>query len=260
MIISISNLDSDAQLILPFEKGHHTLSKMKYFEKLNSGTPVDFISAQSKGLECSLKLDSTAYYSNGNTKAKFYVITEHFPLYYVQEFDSIMTSSYSQGFHLMSNYKTPQPTYYQSVWASPSNSKYGYWEYIENGSRVKHEIWASMLLEQYEWYSSGQLKSETYYGQTHGEMKHAHYLENGSIAEDYNMASTTVGSFLKAYAYNSKGALILINTYHSLNGISTQGLQKREAFYPSGVLKMEENYVGTYSIKYYNEDGTERVK
>jgi len=48
-------------------------------------------------------LDSTAYFPKGKTKAKCYVVSTNFPLYYAQEWDSIHSSSYAQVFHLMSN-------------------------------------------------------------------------------------------------------------------------------------------------------------
>ena len=160
---------------------------------------------------------------------------------------------------MISNYNQQTLNSQQSIWANPDNTKYGYWEYFENGKRVKHEMWMSVLQEKYEWYPSGKLKFISHYGHYNKEKKHVFYLENGSIMEEFHFQTKTRRSFIKSYEYSSLGKIILINTYNSINGITKQGLQKREVFYPSGKLKMMENFTGGYQIKYYNEDGTERI-
>ena len=232
---------------------------MKFYKALNSDESPNFRAEKSLPFKNTLKLDSTAYFPNGKKKANYYLVTANFPLYYVQEFDSINPNSYAQGFRMMSNYLVRGAPMNQSIWDNSENTKYGYWEYVENGKRIKHEMWASMCQQKFEWYPSGQLKSATHYGQSNKELKHSYYLQNGAIKEEFHVQSATRNSFIKSYAYSAKGIVILITTYHSINGISKQKLQKRELFYPTGKLKMEENYVGTYTITYYNEDGTKRI-
>ena len=46
--------------------------------------------------------------------------------------------------------------------------------------------------------------------------------------------------------------------YNSDDGILKNELNKRTIYYPSGQIKVEENFGTYYTIKYYNEDGTER--
>ncbi len=260
MTIQISKLDKDAQITLPFKKGKFNLKKMPLFSELKKAASPVFLPLESKDFKKSLKLDSTAYFANGDKKAKYYIVAQNFPLYFVQEFDSIHSNNYSQGFRLLSAYNIPGGIAYgQAVWANGDVTKYGYWEYFENDIRIKHELWASSLWQQFETYPSGQLKSETHYGHPNQEVMHFHYLENGKIKEEYHKQSSTHNPILKEYAYSPKGTLVLINSYKSTNGVTKQSLQKRELYYPSGSLKMEESFVGTYSIKYYNEDGTERI-
>src|SRR5690554_4272978 len=155
MLIKFSKLDKDAQLILPFKKGDYVLQKMKYFKELERNATPDFKSVEKKEIKNTLQLDSTAYFPNGKTKANYFVVAANFPLYYVREFDSINPSIYSQGFHLLSNYNGKQVQLNKSVWHNPANTKYGYWEYFENGKRIKHEMWVSVLQQKFEWYSSG---------------------------------------------------------------------------------------------------------
>jgi antitoxin component YwqK of YwqJK toxin-antitoxin module len=258
-VIKISKLDKNAQLIIPLKKGKYDLKKMKYFKELKSNLAPDFRSVERKEFKNTLKLDSVARYTNGEKKAKYYIIADNFPLYFVQEFDSIHPSDYAQGYHLKNhNGGIAYPG--TPIWSNAASSKYGYWEYFENDKIVKHELWASMLQEKYEWYPSGQLKYATQYGHSNKENGHVFYLENGNIKEEFRMQTTTQSSYLKTYAYSSKGKIAILTTYNSINGLTKQDLQKRELFYPSGQLKMEENYVGAYTIKYYNEDGTERIK
>ena len=259
MTIKISKLDSDSQVILAFKKGSFTLKKMKLFKKLKPNAGPDFKSVKRKDFKNTLKLDSTAYFRNGEKKAKYYIVSQNYPLYYVQEFDSVKPGCYSQGFHLMQNYNTHGVSLGQSVWTKSESAKYGYWEYFENDKRIKHELWASKLQQKFEWYPSGQLKRIRHLGDFNKQMTYTYYLENGDIKEEFQAQSTIQKSSIKTYGYSIQGELILINTYNSSNGITKQGLQKREIFYPSGKLKMEENYVGIYTIKYYNKDGTEKV-
>jgi len=259
MIIKISKLDQDSQVILDFKKGNFTLKKMKLFENIKTNVDPDFRSIEKIDFKNTLKLDSTANFKNGKKKAKYYIVSENYPLYYVQEFDSVNPGSYSQDFRLLQNYNSPVAMIRQPVWANLESTKYGYWEYFENDKRIKHELWASVRQQKFEWYPSGRLKSETFLGQANKPMTYKYYLENGDLKEEFQTQSATQKSSIKTYKYSIQGALILINTYNSSNGITKQGLRKREIFYPSGKLKMEENYGGTYTIKYYNEDGTERV-
>jgi antitoxin component YwqK of YwqJK toxin-antitoxin module len=113
--------------------------------------------------------------------------------------------------------------------------------------------------EKYEWYPSGSLKFTSHYGASYNLSKHTIYLENGAIKEEYLAQTPTQNSVIKSYYYSPEGVLLLINTYNSNNGITKQGLIKRELFYPSKKLKMVEILGTNYSIKYYNEDGTERI-
>jgi hypothetical protein len=259
MVITISKLDSDAQLIIPFKKGRFKLHKMEHFTELKQGAAPDFILAGSMEIKKTLKLDSTAQFANRKTKAKYYKVADNFPLYFVQEFDSIHPNNYSQGYRLMQGNGSLYPAPF-SVWRNSDPTKYGYWEYFENDKRIRHELCASILLEKYECYPSGQLKFAAQYGQSNKETKHIHYLEDGKIKEEFHHQTSTRNSTIKVYEYSTKGNLILISTYKSLNGITKQEIQQRELFYPSGQLKMEENFVSTYTIKYYNEDGTKSSK
>lgn len=259
MVIKISKLSSDAQLTLPFKKGKFKLEKMKYFKKIEKNASPDFSSAIDLNINNTLKRDSISYFENGKIKAKYYKIASNFPLYFVQEFDPENPKNYAQGYRLITNYSFAGIPLQKSVWTNPDMTKYGYWEYFEDGVRVKHERWASILQERYEWYPSGELKVDAQYGQYNKSTYYLHYLENGDIKEEFRSQTATLVPFLKCYNYSTEGKVILINTYNSSNGITKQGLQKRELFYPSGQVKMEENYVGTYTIKYYNEDGTPKI-
>lgn len=259
MVIKISKLAKDAQLIIPFKQGVFRLEKMKFFKNIKANTAPDFSTSENVDIKNTLQLDSIAYYADGKKKANFYMVAANFPIYYVQEFDSVNTSYYAQGYRMISNYNGKKIVTKQAIWADEDYTKYGYWEYFENGKRVKHEYRLSMLLEKFEWYPSGQIRSENYYGDYLKKRKYVQYLDNGNIKEEFYIGSSISHSFIKSYAYSTQGKVILINTYHSSNGITKQGLQKRTLFYQSGKLKMEENFIGTYSIKYYKEDGTERI-
>lgn len=259
MVIKISKLNTDAQLIIPFKKGKFSLQKMKHFKKLKTGMYPEFRTTEATRFKNSLKLDSTAYFSNGKTKAKYYLLYPNFPLYFVREFDQKNLNCYAQGFRLIQNQNIEGFSYGQGIWSDQNTTKYGYWEYFENDKRVKHEMWASVLQEKFEWYLSGQLKYATYSTQPNREIKHIHYLENGAIEKEFYTNPTSKKSYIRRYSYSPQGKIILISTYESSNGISKQGLRKRELFYPSGKLKMEENHTDGYSIKYYNEDGSERI-
>jgi antitoxin component YwqK of YwqJK toxin-antitoxin module len=260
MVIEISNLENDAQLMLPFKKGDFVLQKMKYFEAIQAISSPQFQSENRDNIKNNLKLDSTAYFLNGNKKAKYYVVTDQFPLYYVEEFDSINSSFYSQGFRLLTNRNGVKSQTSQPVWTIRDNTKYGYWEYFENGKRVKHELWTAVIKEKYEFYPTGQLKSEFIFGDSNTESKYTYYLENGNLKEEFFTEPKTRKSYIKSYVYSPQGTALIINIYNSSNGRTRQGLHRRELFYPSGKLKMEENFDRTYDIKYYNEDGTRRIK
>jgi len=259
MVIKISKLDKDAQLLLPFKKGEFKLKKMKHYSELKNTASPHFNPEELNISKPSLKLDSTAFFANGRIKAKYFMVDAQFPLYYVQEYDSSNPATYAQGYHLLTNYKIGKTTNLQSVWANRGRTKYGYWEYFEKNKRIKHELWAAILQQKFEWFPAGQLKFATHYGHANKEIKHTYYLENGAIKEEFHMQSASRNSFIKQYIYAVQGHVVLINTYSSKNGITTQGLQKRELFYPSGKHKMVENFQGTYAIKYYNKDGTERT-
>ena len=157
MIIHITKLDQNAQLVLPFKKGNFMLQEMNYFQKLDSNTTPTFSYKGSSPFKFTLKLDSIARYPNGKTKVKYYKIADNFPLHYVQEFDSLNPTTYAQGFRLLMHPPGLENNVKQAVWANAENTKYGYWEYIENGKRLKHEMWASMLQARFEWYPIGRL-------------------------------------------------------------------------------------------------------
>ena len=259
MVIKISKLEKDAQLIIPFQKGTFTLHKMKYYKELNAGESANFVNEESLPFKINLKIDTTTYYTNGNKKANYYKFAPNFPLYFVQEFDSLYPNKYAQGFHLMTNY--PKPNFssfsYSTIWNNPNITKYGYWEYFENEKRLGLEMWASFLQQKYEWYPSWKIKYESNFGQTNKLSKHTVYLENGAIKEEFWAQTHTQRSEIKSYVYSPEGTIILIKTYDSNNGITKQGLTKRELFYPSGKRKMVEVLGNNYNIKYYNEDGKE---
>lgn len=260
MVIKISKLKQDAQLIIPFKKGHYALHKMDFYKPLKSNTPPNFKAVEQKDFKIKLKLDSTAYFPNGDPKAKYYQLYKNYPLYYVVEFDPVQFTHYSQGLRLVHAGNQIGLQGYQSVWASSDNTKYGYWEYYEDDKVVKHEMWASFCQGKYEWYPAGQLKSATELGQSNKKRSYTRYLENGKILEDYQINPATRYGEITVYSYSSKGVLLLKTTHHSSNGITKQGIVKRALFYPSGQLKIEENFIGTYTIKYFNEDGSQRIK
>lgn len=260
MLIKIPKLKKDAQVIIPFEKGEFHLTKMEFFKELELKSQPNFRTLESKKFKSTLKLDSTAFFPNGRQKAKYYIVADNFPLYFVEEFDSINENLYSQGFHVLQNYKLDGFQHGRSPWINSENTKYGYWEYFENGKRVKHELWASVPQEKFEWYASGELKSESYYGHYNQGLRYVHYLANGLIKREFSAQSQTNLGLIKSYNYSPQGILILIDIYKSSNGITKQELYKRELFYPNGKIKMKEELGGNYYIKYYNEDGTARIK
>lgn len=261
MVIKIANLEKDAQLIVPFQKGIFTLHKMKYYKELKENESPNFMNEESLPLKNTLKSVTTTFYSNGNKKAHYYQYYPNFPLYFVQEFDSINPHHYAQGFRFINIISAPNFDQYttNSIWNNPYTNKYGYWEYFEGDKRLRLEFHASILQEKYEWYPSGSLKFTSLYGASYNLSKHTIYLENGAIKEEYLAQTRTENSVIKSYYYSPEGVLLLINTYKSNNGITKQGLIKRELFYPSEKLKMVEILGTQYSIKYYNEDGTERI-
>lgn len=256
MVIDINKLSDDSQVELTFKKGKFSLDDFESFRKLNKNEVPDFSSEEEVNYKRKLKLDSTTYYENGKVQAKYFNIYKGYPLCFVQEFDSVNPQIYSQGCRL-SPFTNDQSTGRYSVWSNDNTTKYGYWEYFENGIRTKHEYWASVLTNQYEWYNSGKLKSCTNYARANKENMHEFYHENGKLKESFFMGSRNQQSELKRYSYSPEWKLIMITSYNSATGKTTQGVQKRKIFYPSGQLKMEENFISTYSIKYYNEDGTE---
>ncbi len=257
MVIKIPKLDSDAQVLFNFVEGSFRLEEMKYFKKIPLSPLPDFKRADREPYKNTLKLESTTYFSNGKTKAKYYIIGENFPLFYAVEYDSLNPSTFAQGFRFKPYDNAPFVAKNQPIWTT-ANTKYGYWDYYDNEQFVKHEMWAGVLQQVFEWYPSGQLKFCNYLEQSTTEKKQVRYLENGSIQEEFYLAKPYNQPQLKYYAYSPEGILLLISTFKSSNGISKDALIKRELFYPSGKLKMEENWVSTYAIKYYNEDGTER--
>jgi antitoxin component YwqK of YwqJK toxin-antitoxin module len=258
MVINISKMASDAQVMISFQKGKFNLKGMKNFKTIK-GVP-NFQKEDQHPPKTNLKLDSTAYFTNGKTKAIYYKVAPNYPLHYVQEFDSVNPNSYAHGYQVI------QPTAHSwmpkqtPIWKSAYQNKSGYWEYIKNGKRTKLEMWASLLKEKYEWYPSGQLKKVTRYSAAHLVLKHTYYNPKGLILEEYTAKTKRQNASLKIYSYSSTGQLIMASTYHSSNGIIPQGLQKRTIYYPTGQLKMEENFVGSYSIKYYSKDGKEVQK
>ncbi|RYM33335.1 hypothetical protein ERX46_10345 [Brumimicrobium glaciale] len=260
MVIKISKLKNDTQLIIPFKKGDFDLQEMEFFKELETNSPPKFKSIEDKEIKNKLKLDSTAYFSNGSIKANYYIVADNFPLYFVKEFDSINRNSYAQGLSLLTNYNLKLEQPYKTIWEDSGNTKYGYWEYFENGKRIKHELWASAMSHQYIWYSSGILKSSMEFGRTNNTAKYTYYLENGLIKEQSIKVDKTRQYIIKSNIYSSNGTLIQINTFKSLDGYTKHDLYKREIFYPSGKIKMEEILEGSYNIKYFNEDGTTKSK
>lgn len=262
MLIKIKNLSSDAQVIIPFKKGKFELHKMNFFKKLNTNTLLNFQKIEHKAFKLKLKLNKVTRFSNENVKANYFFVSKGFPLYYVQEFDSTNATNYVQGFLLIldTNQTKAFPNQSLSVWRDNRNTRYGYWEYYENGKRTKHELWASQLQEQFEWYPSGQLKVEMYIDQYGKGIQRKHFLEDGTIKEEAYTNPKTRKYTIKQYTYSQTGNLVMVTAFDSPNGVIKQGLQSRTLFYPSGQLKMEENFIGTYNIKYYNQDGTERNK
>ena len=261
MVIKISKLDYNAQLIIPFKKGEYNLDELKYFKDLDSNTQPNFREiTKDKDLKNNLNLDSTAYFLKGDIKAEYYKISGNFPLYFVKEFDSLNKDLHAQGLRLLTNYNHITEQSYQSIWADSDNTKYGYWEYFENVKCVKHEFWAPAMSHQYTYYPSGHLKTSIDLGRSNNSAKYTYYLENGLIIEESEKIEQTRQYLIKSNIYSKDGTLVQINTFKSLNGFTKQDLYKREIFYPSGKIKIEEILQGTYLIKYYNEDGTEKRK
>ncbi len=262
MVIKISELDCDAQLVLPFKTGKYNLQKMKFFTPIKKNEAPNFLSTESYGIKNELKLDSTAYFANGKSKALYYEVAASFNLFFVQEFDSIDPMSYAQGFRLMSNYHYPahDKKLPIAVYGNKETNKYGYWEYFENGVCIQHEMWTGWLNGQYVWYPSRKIKWENHFDYYSQKPNKVYYLENGAIKENFYLDETSRVPLLKIYAYSDDGHVAIVKTFKSANGITKQELVKRELFYPSGQLKMEENFTGNYTVKYFNENGTERIK
>ncbi|PWH86863.1 hypothetical protein [Brumimicrobium oceani] len=261
MTIKISKLGQDAQLILPFKKGVFNLKEMKYFKELKQDTLPNFKAVNTENeIKNRLELDSTAFYSNGAVKAEYYTLADNYPLYFVKEFDSIHKDKYAQGLRLLTSYNLNAESIYKSIWSNSDNTKYGYWEYFENDKPVKHELWASIISEKYVWFSSGKLKTKIDFGGYNKSKKYTHYLENGLIREESKKIDQTNQYRVISNLYSSDGTLIQRNTYDTFDGFTKQNLYKREVFYPSGNIKMEEILMGTYNIKNYKEDGTAKNK
>ncbi|RFC53161.1 hypothetical protein [Brumimicrobium aurantiacum] len=259
MVISIKKLEKDAQLILDFKKGKYQLEKMKTFQTLKKSELPHFNSYNFQEHKIKLKLDSTAYFKNGNVSVKYFLVTKNFPLIYVQEFDSINPSKFAQGFRLITAYKHPQgPQINLGNWTQNSNNKYGYWEYFQNENKYKHEFWSSVLLESYEWFNPKKLKEVYTFQQRNYNTTIKVYFKNGLLKSEFTRIHQPYSAELKEYNYNEEQNLILLNVYHSDDGILKNKLKKRLIYYPTGKLKMEEKFDSQYNIKYYNEDGTER--
>lgn len=253
MIVKIEKLKHDAQVVIPFKKGTFALKEMTHFKKIEKNSIPFFETRDKLGIKLKLKLDSTAFYKNGNVKSKVYLITKNFPLFYSQEFDSATSSLTAEGCLLLlqNNSNTNN-----AVWKDNLSNKYGYWNYYFNEAFYKHEVWAGYKFGEYEWYQNGQLKSEHSTSQYNKPTTKKYYLKNGLLKEEFVTSTNNRNNFLKEYFYSSKGKITMINTFKSLNGITREELVKRKLFYSTGALKTEENYENNYHIKHYNEDGT----
>lgn len=258
MVIEVSNLTQDAQVMIPFKKGKFKLRKMRHFKTIQKNPQFNLTTWPP--FKLSLKLDSTAYYINGKPKVKYYQVAPNFPLFYVQMYDSLDPSKIAQGYQLIQPHQRTWNSLKVPVIGNAFQSKYGYWEYYQKGKRTRHELWSAVLKEKYEFFANSQLKSESYYGNAQRETKHVYYNMKGAILEEYVAKSNKQKESLKIYTYSTMGSLVILSIYNSANGITKQGLQKRSLYYPSGKLKMEESFSPTYHIKYYNEDGTQKSK
>lgn len=260
MVIFVENLNQAAQMQLSFTKGSYKLKALDSYEKIETNAAPNFIREAHFRMKKYLKLDSTDYYNNGEKKTEYYIYEKNFPFYYVQEFDSLNPLNIARGFRMLSQYKNPQLArpYQLSVWSNSDYTKYDYWEYYEDGVLVKHELWASQLQQTFEWYPSGQLQSKTDLGSFNQVASYSRYLENGLIKEELTPPQGVETAEIKSYIYSTDGSLVQINTYHSDGGMKKREMKRRSVFYPSGQLKIEEQLGRHYTIKYYNEDGTNR--
>lgn len=257
MVIMISKLNNDAQVALNFESGKFNLEKMEFFKKIKPNSHPKFKSKKDLGIKNTLKLDSISYFANGHIKSKYFQTSFKNLLFFVQEFDSLNPGSYSEGYQLFPNGINSSIKKIQPIWTEPENTKQGYWRYFEDSRLKKHEFWTGTLRETFEWHPNGKVKLATSW--TNPTTKDSYFTEKGQIKREFFLVPKTRKTFLREYAYSSKGDVILISTYKSRNGITKQELSKRELFYPSGRPKTIENFEGLYNIKYYNEDGTERI-
>ena len=261
MVVLVEKLQQAAQVRISFKKGSYKLEKLDSFEKIKTNAAPNFTREAQFRMKKVLKLDSTAYYNNGEKKTEYYIYEKNFPFYYVQEFDSLNPLNIARGFRMLSQYKNPQLArpYQLSVWNNSDYSKYDYWEYYEGDRLVKHELWSSRLQQSFEWYPSGRLKSKIEWDNSNKLVKYSRYLESGLIKEKLIPTRGANTAEIEYYIYSSDGELVQINTYHSDGGMEKREMKRRSVFYPSGQLKMEEQFGRHYTIKYYNEDGTNRI-
>ncbi len=263
MKVQISKLNTNGQVIIPFKEGAYKLKEMKFFDPLDLGESPDFFSSRA-AFKNEMKLDSTSHYTNGSVKAKYFIQYPNYPLYYVEEFDSISKEMTAAGFRMLIKQVDYWAINKKAVWSNTNLNKYGYWEYFKEGVRTKHELWAGGLMEEFHWYSVGKLKYEfhqsTPYPQNKDSevLKFAHYLSNGNMDHRCFSNNSNRSSFLEFYTYDNKGRILLLERYSCIDGISPEKLIHRSLYYPNGQLKMSEEIKPSYQIKYFNNDGTEK--
>jgi hypothetical protein len=263
MKIEISKLNTDGQLIIPFKAGTYKLKEMKFFDPLDIGESPDFFSSRA-AFKNEMKVDSTSRYSNGSLKAKYYEQYPNYPLYYVEEYDSITKELIASGFRLMIAQVDYWATTKKAVWSNSDLNKHGYWEYFKDGVRTKHKLWAGGLMEEFHWYSAGKLKYEFHQSTPYPikndseVLKFAYYYPNGNIYRRCFSEKSSRTSFLEFYTYDKKGRILLLERYTCIDGVSPEKLIHRNLYHSNGRLKMSEEFSPSYQIKYFNPDGTEK--
>jgi hypothetical protein len=258
MRIKVKELTNNAQVMLGFKQGTFSLNKIKSFKKLTKNTDSSFDRSDENQFENTLKIERTTHYANGNLKVRVYRLAENFPLKYVQEFDSLFPENYAQGYR-MEVAQAGINRRLSSIWKTGDVTKYGYWEYFEEGKRIKLELWQTYPQKQFEWHKSGELKKETHFGAINKVDRHKEYTADGKVIIEFERSATAQqDGIMDCYLFTENGMLAMCNSYASSNGVTRKDLVKRVVYYPSGQPKMEERFEGGYTVKNYNEDGTEK--
>ncbi|PKR79805.1 hypothetical protein CW751_13320 [Brumimicrobium salinarum] len=254
MILDISHFKNNAQVVIDFKKGEFELKKLESYSIID--TVPNFEVKKGDEVKINLKAHQTFRFSNGEKKAVYYKLSEDFPLYYVQEFDSIQQGKFAQGMRLIQGELSDINSECNTPLTSEEHqNKYGYWEYFAENAMVKLAYFSYNLREKYEWFPIGELKSELIINNANKIQKNVSYLENGQIKSELLQQNGGNQYRITYNFYLDNGKLIMRKVYHSSNGINKEKLIERTTFYDSGELRMHETLGKNYNIRKYDKDG-----